>query len=73
MRNENKLDEMCLILDDLTIYCPTYSEDILQLPDGSKTTHRKVKVQEIGIGGDQFTCARIRGAQGLRKGHGSYS
>ena len=70
MRNENKLDQMCLILDDLLKYCPTHAEEEkLMLPDGNEMSHRKVKVFEIGIGGDQLTCARIRGAQGLRRNH----
>ena len=72
MRNESKLDEMCLILDDLQKYCPTYIEDvILKLPDEREIEQRRVKAYEIGIGGDQLTCARIRGAQGLRRNHDS--
>lgn len=61
---------MCLILDDLKKYCPSLSiETTLNLPDGGAVSHKQVKVYETGIGGDQLTCERIRGAQGLRKNH----
>ena len=70
MRNENKLDDMCLILDELQKYCPSnISLQEIQLPDGSIYEYRQVKLYEIGLGGDQLTCARIRGAQGLRMNH----
>lgn len=70
MKNENKLDQMCLILDELQQYCPTLSEEVdVTLPDGQIMTHKQVKVYEVGFGGDQLTCARVKGAQGLRKGH----
>ena len=72
MKNENKLDQMCLIIDDLQKYCPTdISIQELQLPDGSIFEYRQVKFYEIGLGGDQLTCERIRGAQGLRRNHDS--
>ena len=72
LRNENKLDQMCLILDDLQKYCPIHAAEVdVKLPDGTKLKHRRVKVYEIGIGGDQLTCERIRGAQGLRRNHDS--
>ena len=70
MRNENKLDQMCPILDDLQKYCPSHiTESEIDLPDGSSIKHRQVKMYEIGFGSDQWTCERIRGAQGLRRNH----
>ena len=66
MKNENKLDQMCVILDHLQKYCPcdvTTSET--KLADGSELQLRNVKLYELGIGGDQLTCEQVRGAQGL--------
>ena len=71
MRNENKLDQMCLIADDLAKYCPIHVKDEanVQLKDGRRVHCRKAKAYKILFGGDQLTCARVRGAQSLRKKH----
>ena len=63
LHNENKLDEMCLIMDHLQQYCPFYSmPDVIQLPDGQNIPTNKVKAWEILLGGDQLTRARAVGA-----------
>ena len=62
---------MCLILDDLMQYCQIHDDEsgTLELSNGDRLNTRIAKVYEILLGGDQLTCARIRGAQGLRKAH----
>ena len=62
MKNENKLS----YVDHLQKYCPcdvTTSET--KMADGSELQLRNAKLYELEIGGDQLTCERVRGAQGL--------
>lgn len=68
--NENKLDQMCKILEELSKYVPTkeYEASTL-LPDSLTLTHKDAVFSKVLIGGDQLTCARIRGAQAIRSNH----
>ena len=59
--NENKLDEMCQILDRLQVYCPKKRM-------GNKDKDGEVMIDTL-IGGDQLTCARARTSKWLRSSH----
>lgn len=68
--NENKVDEMCKILDELHKYVPSMStEEEIALPDGRVFSHNDYKLSQILLGGDQVTVARVRGAVGVRSNH----
>lgn len=68
--NENKVDEMCKILDRLHKYVPSTSTlTETTLPDGRTFTHTEYKQVKILLGGDQVTVARVRGAVGIRSNH----
>jgi L1 cell adhesion molecule like protein len=70
LKNENKLDEMCEIMDRLHKYVPTIrSEECIVLPDGSEIQTIKTDVWETLFGGDQLTVARARGARSIRGNH----
>ncbi len=68
--NENKVDEMCKILDELHKYVPakkTHTE--ITLPDGGTLPHDDYKLYQVLLGGDQLTVARVRGAVAIRSNH----
>lgn len=67
--NENKVDEMCKILDELHKYIPTTTTEGVTLPDGQVFTHEDYRLIQILLGGDQLTVARVRGAVAARSSH----
>ena len=68
--NENKVDEMCAILDQLQKYVPTIcSSETTYLPSGESYTYQNTDMYEILFGGDQLTWAKERGAIAARSNH----
>lgn len=68
--DENKIDEMCKILEELHKYIPCQEyETTTTLPDSTDLMISDVKFHNVLLGGDQLTCARIRGAQSVRANH----
>lgn len=69
-RNENKLDEMCDILDKLHKYVPaadaTESYDMFE--DGIIEVEEEM-FHQILFGGDQLTVARARGSAAIQSDH----
>ena len=68
LHNENKLDEMVLIMDALHKYVPVvHTDDIQHHPiSGEEIKVDACRFHHILIGGDQLTAARVRGAQRIR-------
>lgn len=67
MHDENKLSEMCLIMDAHHKYVPTcVAEGVATLPTGTTVSFDKTTFHDILFGGDQLTVARARGTKGLR-------
>lgn len=66
--NENKNDEMVLILTHLHQYVPKrqFSEEMV-LPSGAVRFADRSCLHNIVIGGDQLTAARSRGAKRTMK------
>lgn len=65
--NENKLDEMGLILEHYMKLVPTVeAKSHLTLPCGTTREVDDTTFHSILMGGDQLTVARIRGVQALR-------
>ena len=61
---------MCKILEELSKYVPAREyQGTTMLPDGTTFTSNDVTYHEVLIGGDQLTCARVRGAQSVRANH----
>lgn len=70
MYNENKLDEVCKIMEVLHKYVPsTPTVTAVSLPCGETLEHRDANQHRILLGGDQLTAARARGAQAVRCSH----
>lgn len=68
--NENKLDEMCCIMESLQHYVPQKSgRSSLTLPNGETMTVDRTQFSPVLFGGDQLTAARARGARNLRLNH----
>lgn len=68
--NENKVHEMCKILDKLHDYVPSTSvAETITLPNGQVITHSDYNLTKILLGGDQLTVARVRGAMSVRSNH----
>ncbi len=68
--DENKLDEMCKILDNLQKYVPSTKIEVhVPLPDGQVLVHNDHKLYQLLLGGDQLTIARVRGAIGVRSNY----
>lgn len=66
LKDENKTDEMCHILDSAHKYVPAISEDrSLILPSGKVSKYTK-PIRGRLFGGDQLTVARARGAIDIR-------
>ena len=72
MKNENKLDEMCTIMEELHVYVPSApTTSRIHLESGETLEHRDAKLHPILFVGDQVTVARARGAQAIRASHDS--
>ena len=66
--NENKIDQMCLILDECHKYVPTIvTQENISLPDGNEFCYDHENMFEISMGGDQLTVARARSAIAIRR------
>ena len=69
LHNENKLDEMSIILQNIMKLVPSLpSESEVELPDGGKVKYDSTNFFKILLGGDQLTVARVRGTQCLFRG-----
>ena len=67
LHNENKLDEMSLILDHYMKLVPTLPlEGHVTHPRGGVLEFDDTRFFPILFGGDQLTVARVRGTQALR-------
>uniref|UniRef100_A0A1X7TRN2 DUF6589 domain-containing protein n=1 Tax=Amphimedon queenslandica TaxID=400682 RepID=A0A1X7TRN2_AMPQE len=70
LKDENKLAEMCEIMDSMHKYVPTVTEDrSVTLPNGECITMRESRMWTTLFGGDQLTIARARGAIDIRYSH----
>lgn len=70
LRNENKTDEMCKIMDSLHKYVPSIPvQKKVTLPHGEIFQYEDKDVWETLFGGDQLTVARARGAIHIRDDH----
>ena len=70
MKNENKIDEMCHIMDVAHKYVPTLSlKRAAPLPHGDNFEYDDTELWGIPFGGDQLTVARARGAMLIRDVH----
>lgn len=68
LHNENKLDEMSVILQHYMTLVPTVPrEGQLVLPNGGEIDYDDSQLYKILLGGDQLTAARVRGTQALRQ------
>ena len=68
MYNENKLDEMSMILEYFMTLVPTKpNEGHLVLPNGCTVDYDTTSFLNILLRGDQLTVARVRGTQALRQ------
>ena len=68
--NENRIDEMCQIIDRLQKFVPTIlNKEFVVLPDGTVHEYDNIEMHEILLGGDQLTCARARGTMAVRGTH----
>ena len=58
-KNENKLDEMCQIMDELNKYVPINPITMtIPLPSGESMEHTDTIQHELLFGGDQLTASR---------------
>lgn len=70
LKNENKTDEMCQIMDSLHKYVPSIAKDeTLTLPNGELLSVSNKELWETLFGGDQLTVVRARGAIDIRDDH----
>ena len=69
--NENKMDEMCRILDELHKYVPGTTTEGVTLPNGQVFSHEDYNLIKILLGGDQLTVARVCGAGAATRMHGT--
>ena len=68
LQNENKLDEMTIIMERFKKLVPTLPKmETLPLPDGKCIEYDDTRFAKVILGGDQLTVARVRGTQALRK------
>ena len=68
LKNENKLVDMISIMKSLHKYVPTTcTEQEVTLSTGQKDVAENYKFHQIQFGGDQLTCARVRGSQTVKK------
>ena len=60
LQNENKLDEMTIVLESFVKFVPTLPKmEILSLPDGKCIEYDYTKFAKVILGGDQLTVARV--------------
>jgi len=69
LKDENKLKEMCDILDELNVYVPMQQDSELVDIDGRNVFVDRTLMSQRLLFGDQVTVARIRGALVLRSTH----
>jgi len=69
LKDENKLKEMCDILDELNVYVPMQQDSELVDIDGRSVFVDRTLMSQRLLFGDQVTVARIRGALVLRSTH----
>ena len=70
LHNENKVDEMCKILERHHLYVPTItSKKKIVLPHGESIEVPHTDMWDILLGGDQLTVARARTAVSVRASH----
>jgi L1 cell adhesion molecule like protein len=70
LHNENKVDEMCKILEAHHMYVPTIaSKKKIALPHGEFMEVPNTDMWNILLGGDQLTVARARGAALVTASH----
>ena len=68
LNNENKLNEMAIILQSLMSMVPTlHNEECVPLSDGNTVTVDKTSFHKVLLGGDQLTAARVRGTKSLKQ------
>ena len=68
LNNENKLNEMAIILQSLMSMVPTlHNEESVPLSDGNTVTVDKTTFHKVLLGGDQLTAARVRGTKSLKQ------
>lgn len=68
--DENRIDQMCLILDQAQRYTPTIvTDEKVVLPNGEDYFFKKENMHEILIGGDQVTVTRARSSIAVRRTH----
>ena len=69
MHNENRLDEMCKIMEGLQKYVPSKPIVSSIRFDSETVTQHDVVHKKLLLFGDQLTSARVRGAQAIRCSH----
>ena len=68
--NENKIDEMCQIMDILHKYVPRFNtKETILLPNGEEYSFDTDNLFKILVGGDQLTVTRARSSIGIRRTH----
>ena len=66
--DENKIDDMCLILDQVQKYTLTIVTDEKVISaNGNEYLFKKENMHEILIGGDQLTVTRAHSAIAIRR------
>lgn len=70
LHNENKVDDMCKILEKSQKYVPTIvKQQTTLLPNGEPFTSDCTEMWQVLFGGDQLTVARCKGAAAIRSSH----
>ena len=67
LQNENKLDEVTIIMERFKLVPTLPKMETLSLPDGKCIEYDDTKFAKVILGEDQLTVARVRGTQTLRK------
>ena len=72
LKDENKTDEMCVILESIQKYIPAITQSrTVQLPNGESIECQETEMWETLFGGDQLTVDRAKGAIDIRYTHES--
>lgn len=67
LRDETRLDQMCLILEELHVYVPDVVSTLSFVADGGEVdSYADYELFQVPFGGDQRTATRSRGARDLR-------
>ena len=67
LHDETRLDEMCLIMDELYKYVPDIPvARTFETPASERLTINDYEVCQIPFGGDQLTASRARKSRDLR-------